>query len=235
MTKLLNFHPILFQPEMVKANLAGRKTETRRLNGLDTINERPDDWHFVHLSIDHNNKLFAHFQKGHGRLAIPCPYGQPGDILWVRENFAKVKDNYFIYQANKHQQSMVWKPSIHMPKEACRMFLLLKEVKIERLQDITEESAIAEGYHNNQDVQSPYLWYRNLWVTIKGLENWLQNPWLWVLKYEVLSTTGIDELRENLLHHLINNHENIWAPIAKLNSFEITLKSISSWLATRTK
>jgi hypothetical protein len=121
----------------------------------------------------------------------------------VRESFAKISDNHFIYQANKHQQSMSWKPSIHMPKEACRMFLLLKEVKVERLQDITEESAIAEGvekhntlpgyknynlgdFNDNEYFRSPRDSFKSLIQKIHGEAIWQQNPWVWVLKYQVV-------------------------------------------------
>jgi len=218
--KLLNFHPILFQPEMVAANLDGRKTETRRI-----VKPQPECINSQMMPMkEFLNKLETMDKKGlktvknnTGGFVFPdCPYGQPGDILWVRESFAKISDNHFIYQANEHQQSMSWKPSIHMPKQACRMFLLLKEVNVERLQDITEESAIAEGvekhktlpgYKNynlgvikdNEYFRSPKDSFRTLIQKIHGEEIWQQNPWVWVLKYEVLSTTGIGGLNQALL------------------------------------
>lgn len=210
--------PILYSTHMVQANLEGRKTETRKTSGLKEINKAPDEWQFIHLAVDHNNLLFAHFKRGNQFAAIPCPYGQPGDVLWVRETWAHTKvlnihptdDNYgYVYKADgqpwENYYGWIWKPSIHMPKAAARILLQVVEIKVERLHDITEESAKAEGI--SRYPKSPIYGYKNyldadafclsavesfktLWCSINGPESWQANPWLWVVKYKVLSTTG---------------------------------------------
>jgi hypothetical protein len=241
MSKLLNFHPILFQPEMVAANLDGRKTETRII-----VKPQPECINSQMMPMkEFLNKLETMDKKGlktvknnTGGFVFPhCRYGQPGDILWVRENFFNTGSNEYLntntnlpycYQADvkdsdasfvrekMKEYGWKYKPSIHMPNEACRMFLLLKEVKVERLQDISEESAISEGvekhtslpgYKNynvgdiyeNEYYRSAKDSYKSLIQKIHGEEIWQQNPWVWVLKYEVLSTNGIGGLNEALL------------------------------------
>lgn len=156
-------------------------------------------------------------------LAIPCPYGQPGDVLWVRETFIKMprggryeyKANHpaFTEEATKNkvlkEEGLKWKPSIHMSKAAARIWLQVQEIKVERLQDITEESAVAEGVEKNEDrglvvyksylATEPYHWsirtarksFETLWQSINAKKMpWESNPWVWVVKFKVLSTTG---------------------------------------------
>lgn len=222
---LLNFNPILFQPEMVKANLDGFKTETRRTTGLDAVNKNPDAYAFMGLDKDPSyvigvdkwdndvvkdfKGLYAEFELTNADFEeyrnIKCPYGQPGDILWVRETYATANGEY-VYKADYSEERInhprnkgIWKPSIHMPKEACRIFLLLKEVKIERLLDITEASAQAEGVEKSRLLgygklgeQSYREGFFNLFICINKVKDFSNyNPWLWVLKYEVISLSGI--------------------------------------------
>jgi hypothetical protein len=221
---------------MARAVIALTKTETRRTRNLKEINKDPDAWHFVRLSVDHTGKLFAHFQRGDVFMAIPCPYGKPGDVLWVRESFYEygkwgnthdkktwlpllnepvrfVADDHLIQPVTGLEYSMGYqwriKPSIHMPKAAARIWLQVEEIKVERLQDITEESAIKEGIIDYQDgTYRNYFTqkglreqdgvhcilakgsFQSLWCSINGLESWDANPWVWVVKFKVLSTTG---------------------------------------------
>lgn len=144
--------PIIFSAPMVKAILEGKKTQTRRV-----IKPQPDH------SYDYYLGGWECWTKGpcalcgdeNGKVHHPW---QPGDILWVRETWAKISDwtnvdpdvgmrDGYIYKADWHDNAEhpKWRPSIHMPKEAARIFLLVKSVKTERLQDITEEDARAEG------------------------------------------------------------------------------------------
>jgi hypothetical protein len=196
---------------MVKANLDGRKTETRRMLKLKFHHDH--NWKPTLINEKHFDGIDRWEMRCGTQYTLPtfkCPYGQPGDILWVRETWAPALGDY-AYKADysesvikEERNKGLWKPSIHMPKEACRMFLLLKEVKIERLHDISEESAIAEGIGTTNGIPvgiashyldytdskncytSPINSYQSLWQSINGEDSWYQNPWLWVLKYEVL-------------------------------------------------
>lgn len=244
---LLKFHPILFQTEMVQANLAGNKTQTRRTTGFNYINENPDAWIYTGTDIDPTyiigeekwggdklkdyKGLYAEFEANSDfdfYQNIKCPYGQPGDILWVRETWKPIYyiPNGYTYKANAHPQmpKKGWKPSIHMPKEACRIFLLLKEVNVERLQDISEEDAKAEGvklsgsgrkylnYRDNRSRVTQFVFncdtakesFKTLWWEINGFRDepfaWFKNPYVWVLKYEVLATNGTNHLWASLFN-----------------------------------
>lgn len=186
--------PILFSTSMVQAILAGRKTQTRR------VVKFPLKCPTHHVSV------------GNGQTPPPttwCPYGKVGDVLWVRENFcfADSFDNgkevrTYAYQATPFTNLKVrWKPSIHMPKAACRIFLRITNVRVERLQDISESDAISEGvekqftplfqewrykdYFNiNSDWRSPISSFQSLWASINGIESWDNNPWVWVVEFE---------------------------------------------------
>jgi len=132
--------PILFNTQMVQAILEGRKTHTRRL---------VKDCSAKHLSMRQKKAI------GESGRNYICPYGQVGDVLWVRETYLNFnskneKPNY-VYKAD-HPNFHVnfasgerWKPSIHMPKAACRIWLKITNVRVERLKDISEADAIKEG------------------------------------------------------------------------------------------
>lgn len=136
--------PILFSGEMVRAILEGRKTQTRRV-----IKPQPDSA---------RNSVFVKsgFETKHG-YEIKCPYGQPGDRLWVRETWGlwdtdpkdgpeRAKIFYRATDENRRDlRYQRWRPSIHMPRWASRINLEITNIRIERVQDITEEDAKAEG------------------------------------------------------------------------------------------
>jgi hypothetical protein len=159
--------PILFSTEMVRAILEGRKTQTRRVVKPRQVSLADAE------AIDHvgNGEFVPVRNKRHGPFAFKCPYGQPGDILWVRETWAwgkrfsedyaltletipKAKPEYaeIWYLADDGLER--WKPSIHMPRWAARLFLTVKSVRIERLQEITEEDAKAEGAQPEIEIRS---------------------------------------------------------------------------------
>jgi hypothetical protein len=206
-------HPILFSTPMVQAILEGRKTQTRRVVKV----EMPENV----TAIDRYNKT-GQFTLWENRKIVKqigeCPYGQPGDRIWVRETWAKPLEDY-AFKADhptsilKQLRKGLWKPSIHMPKTAARIWLEIEEVKVERLQDISEEDAIDEGIHVKYwggDKTQPYAYrptvpseelvtdydrtpeesFQKLWQSINGGESWEANPWVWVVKFKVLSTTG---------------------------------------------
>lgn len=145
--------PILFSTEMVRAILRGQKTQTRRV-----IKPQPEV--IIEGEVDFRGNQMEYdgvpFWKGKYLSSKQCPYGQPGDVLWVREtwntseNVRPPINDLFIYCADVNKYGITkwhtkWKPSIHMPRNAARLFLKVKNIRAERLWDITEKDAIAEG------------------------------------------------------------------------------------------
>lgn len=192
--------PILFNTEMVRAILDGRKTQTRRIIKPQPTNPR---W---------NNVGWLGWDDGHGyRMRPPC---ELGDILWVRETWNHVKfglgDWHYEYRADYDDPSKwsnrsfaQWRPSIHMPREAARIFLRVTDVRVERLQEITKEQARAEGCDGRCDCPSSGTdgslccverdfsleKFESVWdSTIKRsdlpLYGWYANPWVWVIEFE---------------------------------------------------
>lgn len=174
----MNIKPILFSTPMVQTILKGIKTQTRRTKGLEKFNIAPDLFinnnrrldtcRFWDESIEQDpNPLKTEFiiESSDGyQNRVQCPYGKEGDIIWVRESFCLTQPYdpetyYFGYKDGWHSDKPasskydfsepdVWKPSIHMPKEACRIFLKITNVRVERLQDISEQDAKKEGVIN---------------------------------------------------------------------------------------
>lgn len=263
---------MLFSTPMVQAELENRKTMTRRTTDLDSINERPDDWEFVRFEDNAKGGLNAVFKRKDSILhtSIPCRYGRPGDLLWVREKwqlkgwsfedgmmtvrfatgetsqcFAPDPGEDSMWLLNKVEQlekrgcikpdpdneemfvftdkKQPFYPSIHMPKDAARIWLQVTDVRVERLQDISEGDAKAEGlrvlskdagitwkygipdsdgYPGNDDhgwhwqewETSPVKAFEKLWSKINGPDSYQANPFVWVVSFRVLSTTGKPDL-----------------------------------------
>jgi hypothetical protein len=187
--------PILFNGDMVRAILEGRKTVTRRL--IKPAPEMVTDRSIATWEGDPAALMRLLEQAGR-----KCPYGQPGDRLWVRETWAPGATRT-MYRAGCNPcylpPSGRWKPSIHMPRWASRILLEVTAVRVERLQDITEEQAIAEGIDLDAlaDAQDRYdmvlAWsgadgratpitaFRDLWNSTGG--DWDANPWAWVIEF----------------------------------------------------
>ncbi len=211
--------PILFSTEMVQAILDGRKTMTRRKNIHNTINETVDQW--LCNGLENEDGYFTFGSESlHTDIDIICPYGHTGDILWVRETFGYSRDGKLHFKSNVcspefDKPAQGWKPSIHMPKAAARIWLQITEIRVERLRDVTEEDAIAEGIKktypdlgfdcylcrqkghnsfnnicNDGGYNSAILSFKSLWSSINGEESFDANPWVWVISFKVLSTTG---------------------------------------------
>ena len=179
--------PMLMNTKMVKAILAGRKTVTRRL-----IKER-------HLCV-----LDSPYHKEHSEVPdkvlleklCELPY-QSGDVLYVRESWCKGSLNggaeQYFYRADDNDFHCQWRPSIHMPKEAARIFLRVIGVRVERLQDITVNGILQEGI--DFDIETPIASWRNfidLWESTLKKPNiykygWDANPWVWVIEFERIS------------------------------------------------
>jgi hypothetical protein len=144
-----------------------------------------------------------------------CPYGLPGDLLWVRESWYhamhKHKDADFRATAFRADYTDYgaglfkgWKPSIHMPKKAARIWLVITKVSVERLNDISTLDCRAEGIEIYPEGAATYKIYgkepgstysektsfKSLWESIHGVGSWQENSWLWVVEFEVLSTEG---------------------------------------------
>lgn len=196
--------PILFSAPMVRALLAGRKTQTRRVVRHPHVAEI-EAWHFNGVSW-----RFGVYGEGGGAAdlgGMRCPYGVEGDRLWVRETWAKAGEagDAVEYRADNHDpRAARWRPSIHMPRWASRLTLAVTGVRVERLQDISESDAIAEGIEEHRGVKAAGVssawrdygnvgrWcpdsvesYRSLWESINGRGSWAANPWVWVVEFEV--------------------------------------------------
>ena len=190
---------ILFNTEMVRAILEGRKTVTRRVvrrKELDDVLSSPcriknpdiPDGRFINCLC-----------------TAPC---EAGDILWVRETWAAWSPTYGVapklyYKADGDAPAGIkWRPSIYMPKEAARIFLRVTDVRVERLQDITPEQIDAEGCKEwaysattGELLQSSPSWFSIDWnATIKPanlpLYGWAANPWVWVIEFERIDKGG---------------------------------------------
>jgi hypothetical protein len=180
--------PILFSAPMVRALLDGSKTQTRRV-----VKPTPE-W------IGQSGVL-----SYRGRVGLPhalCPYGQPGDRLWVRETHMDLGACY-LYRADaaaEQERAIVaprqpWRPAIHMPRAASRITLEITGVRVERLQDISEDDALAEGcsstaivHEDGEDYTGHYASeeYQDLWESINGPGSWEANPWVWVVEFKRL-------------------------------------------------
>ena len=178
--------PILFSAPMVRAILEGRKTQTRRVVKSNWDAKDDDNWPMV---MDEDGLWFRQ----------ACPYGQIGDRLWVREAFFIDEGKGSVrYRASGHVSPFGWKPSIHMPRWASRILLEITSVRVERLQDISEVDALAEGITESQidtelkaaeemDQVEPNparCCFRYLWEDINGIESWADNPWVWVVEFK---------------------------------------------------
>lgn len=176
--------PILFNAEMVRAILDGRKSCTRRI-----IKPQPQGYFEVS-----EEPLYIYDTDGKQGKITP-PY-QPGDILYVRETWKQAPNGYYYYedwQRNNIADVTKWKPSIHMPKGAARIWLRVTDVRVERLQEITSEQIGREGV----EVEYPHVLngeekryaFSTLWnSTIKKSDldcyGWDANPWVWVIEFE---------------------------------------------------
>ena len=185
--------PILFNTEMVRAILDGRKTCTRRIvkDGIT------DDamWGYTAFTPKGYISCRGIYVDGYGEGFYKLPY-QPGDLLYVRETWGYPislnSDKQYVFRADKiaesgfKNDSHIWHPSIHMPKKAARIWLKVTNVRVERLQDITEDGAEAEGCF---DYTSTALGFTDVWdSTIKKSDldryGWDANPWVWVIEFE---------------------------------------------------
>ena len=185
---------ILFNTEMVRAILDGKKTCTRRI----VKGAIPDDamWGYTMFTPKGCISCRGVYADEYGEKFFRLPY-QQGDILYVRETWCKgswmnEKERYY-YKADDNDFHCVWHPSIHMPKEAARIWLKVKDVLVERLQGIDGKGCVKEGIEEEplKDVREEFVkgMYHDLWdSTIKKSDidryGWDANPWVWVIEFE---------------------------------------------------
>lgn len=208
--------PILFNTDMVQAILAGRKTQTRRV-----INPQPHPEFLkrgVHSVVPQwpMQDGIRWFMKDGCSELVKSAVGKPGDRLWVRETFqgplidqggdypnGYEKPEFCVYAADgvprpefttvDDETVCRWRPSIHMPRWACRIILEITSVRVERLQDISEADAVAEGFDIPEAPGQGWKFnakhnFKFQWDLI--YKNWKENPWVWVLEFKVLTTNG---------------------------------------------
>ena len=192
--------PILFNTEMVWAILDGRKSCTRRL-----VKPQPDEKHTYPLGFvtdSTEKKEVGCFGFGIDEYGGSIQYAKPSyhtdDILYVRETWKKAPNGYYYYedwQRNDIADITKWKPSIHMPKEAARIWLRVTDVRVERLQEITAESALTEGadkyIHANGTLNEDQtitsfigIWNSTIKESDLDQHGWDANPWVWVIEFE---------------------------------------------------
>lgn len=199
----MNAKPILFSGSMVRALLAGNKTQTRRIIKNHPLIDGGFTDEFIKLP--ENN------------VAADCKYGAPGDYLWVRETWqpdpeagsnypeVSVPSDSVCYAADiECARDYKWRPSIHMPRWASRLTLHITDVRVERLQDISEEDAKAEGVESPAYPAAGGGWiayddgkwadgFAALWESIHGPGSWGANPWLWAISFRVIKQ-NIDQV-----------------------------------------
>ncbi|KGH27743.1 ASCH domain-containing protein [Comamonas testosteroni] len=207
---------LMFKAPLVRAILSGQKTQTRRV----VKPQPPEDR--LHRSVDAPDSFVAEgehtwwsgtYTQGIYHSA-KCPFGKRGDRIYVRETWCQqadddgcLIDNVYWYRAtdpdvmdSEDMEKSPWRPSIHMPKSAARIWLEVTGVRVERLQDISNEDAIAEGvnrishgregdyYSAIRNEQHPKNWtypddaFRELWESTGG--DWAANPWVWVIDFK---------------------------------------------------
>nr|DAP97650.1 MAG TPA: ASCH domain protein [Caudoviricetes sp.] len=227
--------PVIFNGEMVRAILDGRKTQTRRV-----MKPQPEPCYRgghwwpsnAFKTMLHIEEQMQNGQSGWKGLAgDACPFGQVGDRLWVRETFAVLgnedgcpidwdgnlikgdeKQAARIYKASCWQEpgnyglwsipdrdtqyEGTWRPSIHMPRWASRILLEITAVRVERLKDISESDARAEGVMPTpgaaEQLVGGKLAFAELWASIYGHENWRANPWVWVIEFKQVSAREVE-------------------------------------------
>lgn len=197
--------PILFNTEMVRAVLDGSKTQTRR-----PIKPQPNwledpNWAFEY---GHHGRAWYAWEGEYpeeGSTHFKCPFGEPGDKLWVRETWADVRgmgfdeDIYFkadCLEGSDGDEARIaygvkYKPSIHLPKAFARIWLEVTDVRVERLQDIKARDCTAEGIRTPianlpQMIPICFQEFQELWDSIYGKEglDWSSNPWVFVVEFK---------------------------------------------------
>lgn len=204
---------------MVRSLLDGSKTQTRRIVKLQPFT--------APLAQGERYVTEEEYRINAREGRFPCPYGQPGDQLWVRESFwgcdmpGYGDQPCVVYDDEWHGKEYLpaaarpWArkfgriPSIHMPRDCSRITLEIVSVRVERLQDISEADAIAEGIERHPTNEywiggphksggkkyhaDPCIAYRDIWESINGAGSWVANPWVWIIEFKQITCDKPDE------------------------------------------
>lgn len=215
--------PILYSGPMIRAMLreVDPKSQTRRIAKLPHENRlgewQPSTFGGAGVVDARGNPVAEHPVLWHTRTGdvIACPYGSPGDYLYVRETFS----GYYDYDQEKvpprawFKSVPIWywadgnpdygdwtrpKPGIHMPRWASRLTLRITDVRVERLQDISRGDAMVEGcpFPNMAAGPDPRVWYAGLWEAINGPGSWDANPWVWCVSFDVIKQNVDQVIKE---------------------------------------
>lgn len=182
-------HGMIFNAEMVRAILDGRKTQTRR----------PYSWKrqpAMEMAERDDGSLWpwAEDCENGGDIWIQCPFGEVSDRIWVRETFGDCGER-LVYRADTYDGAKCkvnrWTPSIHMPRWASRILLEITGVRVERLNSMSEVDARAEGCSGGHDSIPGYMYsatphehFHHIWTSIYGDDSWQANPWVWVIEFK---------------------------------------------------
>lgn len=193
---------------MVQSTMKGLKTMTRRVVKMPKDNIIDATWWYTAFTPPGYISFRAKHANGqYGESLVKCPYGQKGDILWVRETWNVEQyvlppegdhdELIYFYKATETKYpDMKWRPSIFMPKTACRIHLKITSIRVERLQDIKSNDVIDEGA--GSEVRQMWLFgldgkgrdevyrrsFEKLWESINGKGSWDLNPWVWVISFK---------------------------------------------------
>ena len=205
------YKPILFNTEMVRAIIDGRKTATRRLI-KPRYRDNEYSYSICRRTLDNCISHITYTDEDGVSTRDMAPPYYVGDILYVKETWAKIpgassEGGYaYKYKASDEGEywsgvnGFKWKPSIHMPKEAARIHLRVTEIRVEKLQDISEEDAVKEGlyvgwHRTDQSSQAESARQAFMWIWQSVTKNaqevsWLANPWVWVIYFERCERRG---------------------------------------------
>ncbi len=215
---------IMFKPEMQKAVVEGRKTQTRRLGGLNIINTAPDEAIFkgLRLKKGKRNRLYAHFTFPVEFLdEFAYPRYEPGEVVYLKETFKAWEGEMgtaIFFPDESHSGMENWQNKMFMPARYARHFIEIIYARPERLHDISEHDAMAEGIehdplflkypcyqclsigHSGSEVcedgfyKNPFDSFASLWRSVNGEKSWDKNPWVWMYAFHYLD--GINTLKE---------------------------------------
>lgn len=199
--------PILFSAPMVRALLAGTKTQTRRV--VKPIPRWAEQFPICKPDVMAAGHQIWWWNGEHDGVGVSqdCPYGAPGDVLWVKETYRLTSGDDALKPSDARREARYaadhgaaipagfgkLRPSIHMPRWASRISLTITDVRVERLNDISVRDAVAEGMTFPEGMEwgsDPIDAFTGLWRSINGPGSWEANPWVWAVRF-VRSTPDV--------------------------------------------